>query len=151
MFILCFLSLLDLFLRNVFLSFHLTITPCWISLFTKGAWFASINLLFDGAIVFTTDRKVSLKYFKLLSLNKFEFISLFNTWSLICRCGNLVILVFILQKMSLVLLGWLCGSGRVQFQMSKSFGRFWTYLFGSNQLRRDYWGFCSMRVILRSS
>ena len=73
-----FLSLSDLLLRNFFLSFDLTITPRWISLFMKGAWFARINLLFNGAIVFTTDRQVSLKCFKSLSLIcKFEFISLF--------------------------------------------------------------------------
>ena len=63
-----FLSLLNLLLRNFFLSFDLTITAHWISLFMKGAWFFRINLLFKGAFVFTTDKQVSLKCFRPLSL-----------------------------------------------------------------------------------
>ena len=81
-FCMLFLSLSDLLLRNFFLSFHLTITPRWISLFMKVAWYVRMNMLFNRAIVFATDRQVSLKCFKPLSfICKYDFLSLFNTWS----------------------------------------------------------------------
>ena len=134
----CFLS--DLVLRNFFLSFDLTIIALWISLFMKGAWFARINLLFNGAIVLTIDRQVSLKYFRSLSLIcKVEFLSLFSIWSLKrvflknFSCGNSLLLVSVLQKMVLVLLGSFCGSRRAWFRTCKSFGSIWAHFLWSNQ------------------
>ena len=120
------------FLTNFFLSFDLTITSRWISLFMKGAWFARINQLFNGAIVFTTDWQVSL-----------------NNWT-ICSCDKLVLLVSVLQKMILVLLGSFCRSRRAWFQTCKSFESFWAYFLWSNQQTSDWWGFCSMWVSLIS-
>ena len=124
--------------KNFFLCFDLTITARWISLFMKGAWFAHINLVFNWAIAFTTDRQASLESFECLSfICKFEFLSSFSTWSLkkvlLKNCSfNLTLLVSVSQNMILVLLGSLCGSWRDWFQMCKSFGSFWAYLFWSN-------------------
>ena len=64
-------------------SFDLTITSNLISVFMKGAGWSHTNLLFNKAIVFKTDKQVSLKCFRYFSLIcKFEFLSLFSTWSL---------------------------------------------------------------------
>ena len=62
-----FLSMTDI-LRIFFLSFDLIITARRNSLFMKSAWFARINLLFNRAIVFATDRQVSLVFIACLQI-----------------------------------------------------------------------------------
>ena len=62
-----FLSLKDLFSRNLFLSFDLIRIACWSSQFIKAIWFAHRNLRFSGAIEYKTVRHVSWNLFKLLS------------------------------------------------------------------------------------
>ena len=63
-----FLSHMHRLFSNLVFNFDLTITACLISLFMKGILFAYnyllISMLFNGAIVFKTDRQISLKYFR---------------------------------------------------------------------------------------
>ena len=120
-----FLSLKDPLLRNFFLSSDLTTKAHWISLFIKGAWFARINLHYNGTIMFKTDRQVSLKCFRFLSLIcNFDSLSSFRIWSLerywiIHSCGNLVLLVSFSQKMILVLFGSFCEIREPGFEHAK--------------------------------